>query len=147
MQENWIRIHKFSFKFYWRRFFIKLKFEIILVFVVKILKILIYLFKAKNNEKKRNKKLNGKGKKRTWSTNISKSSNASKGENSEDENKPKKYPRNRVKKKDQYRNQVIEDQFGVFEYDNDREGYLKARKRMLNRKSRWKIVKFSNFWT
>lgn len=43
MQENWIRIHKFSFKFYWRRFFIKLKFEIILVFVVKILKILIYL--------------------------------------------------------------------------------------------------------
>ena len=43
MQENWTRIHKFSFQFYWRRFFIKLKFEIILVFVIKILKILIYL--------------------------------------------------------------------------------------------------------
>lgn len=47
----------------------------------------------------------------------------------------KKYSRSKVKKKDQYRNQVIEDQFGVFEYDKDPEGYLKARKRMLNRKS------------
>lgn len=53
-----------------------------------------------------------------------------------DEDQPKKYPRNRVKKKDQYRNQVIEDQFGVFKYDEDPDGYLKARKRMLNRKSK-----------
>ena len=48
----------------------------------------------------------------------------------------KKYPRNRVKKKDQYRNQVIEDSYGVFKYDEDPKGYLKARKRMLNRKSK-----------
>jgi hypothetical protein len=53
------------------------------------------------------------------------------------EGKTKKYSRNRVKKKDQYRNQVIKDQFGVFEYDKDPEGYLKARKRMLNRKSKF----------
>jgi hypothetical protein len=47
----------------------------------------------------------------------------------------KKYPRSRVKKKDQYKDQVIDDQYGVFEYDKDPKGYLKARKRMLNRQS------------
>lgn len=71
------------------------------------------------------------------STNISKDSSDHK-EDSKDEldREPKKYPRNRVKKKDQYRNQVIEDQYGVFEYDKDPDGYLRARKRMLNRKSK-----------
>lgn len=84
--------------------------------------------------------MNGKSnKKMTLSTNISKQSDEAKDDEKSDENATqtgKKYPRNRVKKKEQYLNQVIEDQFGVFEYDKDPQGYLKARKRMLNRKSK-----------
>jgi hypothetical protein len=79
------------------------------------------------------------GKRMTLSTNISKRSDEVKDDEGSEENateKGKKYPRNRVKKKEQYLNQVIEDQFGVFEYDKDSKGYLKARKRMLNRKSK-----------
>ncbi|CAI2371595.1 unnamed protein product [Moneuplotes crassus] len=41
----------------------------------------------------------------------------------------------RKKKTDQYKNQVIRDQYGVFEYDKDPEGYKKARKRQQNRES------------
>jgi len=65
---------------------------------------------------------------------LSETSDVSK-ENQTAKKKAKKYPRNRVKKVDQYRNQIIEDQYGVFEYDKDPDGYLKARKRMLNKKS------------
>ena len=93
--------------------------------------------------KKRDRKSKGKRSKRTTvSTNISKMSDEAQEDSKDDskddsQDRPKKYPRNRVKKKDQYRNQVIEDQFGVFEYDKDPDGYLKARKRMLNRKSKF----------
>jgi len=41
----------------------------------------------------------------------------------------------RKKKTEQYKNQVIIDQYGVFEYDKDPEGYKKARKRQQNRES------------
>lgn len=78
--------------------------------------------------------MNDKSIKDNSTLNMSGSSDDSK-ENQTAKKKAKKYPRNRVKKKDQYRNQVIEDQYGVFEYDKDPDGYLKARKRMLNRKS------------
>lgn len=89
--------------------------------------------------KKRDRKSKGKRSKRTTvSTNISKMSDEVQEDSKDDsQDRPKRYPRNRVKKKDQYRNQVIEDQFGVFEYDKDPDGYLKARKRMLNRKSKF----------
>lgn len=76
----------------------------------------------------------------TVSTSISKQSSEAKEDIKDDDVQPKKYPRNRVKKKDQYRNQVIEDQYGIFEYDKDPKGYLKARKRLLNRKSRYQIL-------
>ena len=90
--------------------------------------------------KKRERKSKHKGKKRvTLSTNISKLSPEPVEHVSEDPPPAvKKYSRSKVKKKEQYRNQVIEDQFGVFEYDKDPDGYLKARKRMLNRKSKVK---------
>jgi hypothetical protein len=39
------------------------------------------------------------------------------------------------KKTEQYKKQVIVDQYGVFEYDKDPEGYKKARKRQQNRES------------
>lgn len=39
------------------------------------------------------------------------------------------------KKTEQYKNQVIIDQYGTFEYDKDPEGYKKARKRQQNRES------------
>jgi hypothetical protein len=41
----------------------------------------------------------------------------------------------RRKKTEQYKNQVIVDQYGVFEYDKDPEGYKRARKRQQNRES------------
>jgi len=102
-------------------------------------------------DKKREKKLIGKNNKRgTVSTSMSKASPEPKESDQDDSpSTVNKYPRNRVKKKDQYRNQVIEDQFGVFEYDNDKEGYLKARKRMLNRKSKYYLPRcwtFTQIW-
>lgn len=39
------------------------------------------------------------------------------------------------KKTEQYKKQVIVDQYGVFEYDKDPEGYKRARKRQQNRES------------
>ena len=78
-----------------------------------------------------------KMKKATVSTCISKESpSGSEDDKSSTDIQRKKYPRKRVKKKDEYRNQVIEDQYGVFEYDKDPKGYLKARKRFLNRQSK-----------
>ena len=40
--------------------------------------------------------------------------------------------RRRVNKKEQYKQQVIVDQFGSFEYDKDPVAYRKARKRQQN---------------
>jgi hypothetical protein len=38
-------------------------------------------------------------------------------------------------KTEQYKHQVIVDQYGVFEFDKDPDGYKKARKRQQNRES------------
>ena len=46
--------------------------------------------------------------------------------------------RNKVNKKEQYKRQVIIDQFGTFEYDKDPAAYKKARKRQQNRESAYR---------
>lgn len=52
------------------------------------------------------------------------------------ENGNSKSANSRKKKKtEQYKHQVIIDQYGTFEYDKDPEGYKKARKRQQNRES------------
>lgn len=94
---------------------------------------------GKESIKKREEKFQNKPKKRAAiSPSDSKNSPSTREtQKSEKQAGTKKYPRNRVKKKDQYRNQVIVDQYGTFEFDKDPEGYKKARKRMLNRKSKF----------
>lgn len=49
--------------------------------------------------------------------------------------KTKESSSKRKKKTEQYKNQVIVDQYGVFEFDKDPEGYKRARKRQQNRES------------
>lgn len=55
--------------------------------------------------------------------------------NSDSKSKGEDSQQKRKKKLEQYKNQVIVDQYGTFEYDKDPEGYKKARKRQQNRES------------
>lgn len=54
---------------------------------------------------------------------------------SESNNSGSKHGKRKQKKTEQYKNQIIVDQYGTFEYDKDPEGYKKARKRQQNRES------------
>jgi hypothetical protein len=83
--------------------------------------------KKSNCSKKRNMKADDKYLDIMQKTESKASSNASKSNNGSCVR--------RKKKTEQYKNQVIIDQYGVFEYDKDSEGYKKARKRQQNRES------------
>lgn len=80
--------------------------------------------KAAKVGKKRSLKAKGKNKDELWLE-----------EDSSTANKKSKSSGRRKKKTEQYKNQVIVDQYGTFEYDKDPEGYKKARKRQQNRES------------